>query len=62
MATKDSKGNYLRQGYRVEHIDSQKQGRIIGISQPYSICVEWDDGEEEVVLSRRVIHLSKVGR
>lgn len=62
-AIKDSKGNSLRPGYRVKSLEGEangREGRVVGLSPPFSVTVEWDDGDEATVGGRMVEHLSKL--
>jgi hypothetical protein len=64
LAVKDKEGNYLRLNYRVHDMrpdqNPRRDGTIVGLGAPFSIVVEWDDGEEERVRPEHVVHLSKV--
>ena len=61
-AIRDSKGNSLRPNYRVSDNNSDRIGTVVGLSPPFSVSIEWDDGSEDTVRADTLRHISKTAR
>jgi len=60
-AIRDAGGDSLRPRMRVSSEDDVRYGTIVGLSPPWSVSVQWDDGEETTERADRLRLVSKSG-
>lgn len=58
-AIRDAGGTSLRPRHRVSAVDDVRYGTVVGLSPPFSVSVQWDEGEEETVRASDLRLLSK---